>query len=829
VSLSWALALRAIRGRPLRALLTTIAIALGIAVVLGVSVTSNGLDAESRAAAQAAAGSADLDVRVAAGTGLSAEAAAQLSRLAGVSAAVPLYEKSVVARIDSADVAGTVVNVLALRDGGVALRPLSLAAGRMPSPFSHSEVVLDEGLAASLAATTHRGPLALGSTLQLTTATGPDVFRIVGFSNGGGLGGFARDGVFITETAMLDQFSLGLRTAMVALHLTPGADASHVDDLVRAALGPAVTAVDPRAGAGSPLGEVQPLLLMVTVLSLVVGAGATANSVALATSERRRETALLRAAGASARQVFRIFMSEAAILIAAAIPVGVAVGIVLAGFLQARAAPADLPSLPLDVGPWQVLVAVLVGVAAAAAGAIVPALAGGRRAILSGLRAHPGPDRERLGTFPLALAPPALAAGALLFLLGDGGAAAIGTVLVIAGVLCALPVLAPWVAGLVGNMASTVSPRSGTAARNLVRRRNRTALTLSGLTISVASAVAVSALATGAIDGGNAWVSHLFTGDVVMRSPVTGTAQVAAGIAASPGVRAALPLRFLSVATGGSIIGVTAVNSPAYETGGGLDVTTPSRADAFRAVSNGAAVLAPSAFAAAHGWLVGASVPLVTSRGTVPFLVAGIVDHSFPSGNGQESLIMDSNVAVHYFGDTAAGFDDLDVVTNGDTSVVMDTAASYGLSAVTVDSIRGAAQRALQQALGLLAAVAILALVTSMTAVVNTLVVNIRQGSRDLSVMRAVGLDRGGALGMVLAEAGILAVSGTIIGVVTGCAVVAGMLRAIATPGFAPSFAFPVTTAIAVVSAVVGGTIIATAVPAVRAARSSIVAAIRQD
>jgi putative ABC transport system permease protein len=116
-----------------------------------------------------------------------------------------------------------------------------------------------------------------------------------------------------------------------------------------------------------------------------------------------------------------------------------------------------------------------------------------------------------------------------------------------------------------------------------------------------------------------------------------------------------------------------------------------------------------------------------------------------------------------------------------------------------------------------------------MIAVVNTLVVNIRQGSRDLSVMRAVGLDRGGALGLVLAEAGILAVSGTIIGVVTGCAVVAGMLRAVATPGFAPSFAFPLTTAIAVVSAVVGGTLIATAVPAVRAARSSIVAAIRQD
>ncbi len=190
---------------------------------------------------------------------------------------------------------------------------------------------------------------------------------------------------------------------------------------------------------------------------------------------------------------------------------------------------------------------------------------------------------------------------------------------------------------------------------------------------------------------------------------------------------------------------------------------------------------------------------------------------------------MDRNVAVHYFGDAAAGFDDLDVQTTGSDAVLMNTAASYGLSAVTVDDIRGSAESSLQHALGLLLAVAIVALVMSMIAVVNTLLVNIRQGSRELSMLRAVGLDRGGAQRLVLTEAAVLAASGAVLGVITGCAVVAGMLRAVATPGFAPSFAFPITAAIAVVSAVVGGSIIATVVPAVRAARTSIVAAIRQD
>ncbi len=813
----------------MRALLTATAVALGIAVVLGVAVAITGLDAESRSAAQASAGASDLDIRVTAGTGLAAEDAARLGTLPGVADEVPLYEKRVIARLTTNDVSGTTVNLLALRGGGVALRPLSLASGRLPKPDSHVDVVVDQGLAVVLAQAEHRAPLQIGDTLELTTVTGPDTFTIVGFSDGGGLGGFTRNGVFITETAMLDQFRLGLRTAMVALHLSPGADSAQVSDEVRASLGNGVTTVDPRTGAGSPLGEVQPLLLLVTVLSVVVGAGSASNSVALAASERRRETSLLRAAGASSREVFRLFVLEVCILAAAAIPFGVAAGIALAAFLEAHLTPADLPVPTLDVSALQVVLAVLAATLAAVVGGAISALPTGRRPILAGLRPHPGSERERVGTFPVALAPLALAAGALLFITGDGTAAAVGSVMVIAGVLCALPLIAPWAARAVGFVASAFTPQAGAATRNLVRRRNRTALTLSGLTISVASAVAVSALAAGAVSGGDAWVSQLFSGNVVVRSPVAQTDAVQASIASTTGVRTALPLRFLSVASGSSVIGVTTVDTASYEAGGSLKVVTPERADAFRAIGNGPAVLAPSSFATAHGWLVGSSVPLLTSRGTMPFLVAGIVEHSFPSGNGEESLIMDRNEAVQVFGDTAAGFDDLDVVTTGNTSAVMGSAAEFGLSAISLDDIRGSAERALQHALGLLLAVAIVALVVSMIAVVNTLLVNIRQGSRELSMMRAVGLDRGGARALVLTEAAVLAATGAILGVATGCVVVVGMLRAVSSPAFAPSFTFPIVAAITVVTTVIGGSIIATLLPAIRVARSSIVAAIRQD
>jgi len=829
VSLGLTLALRAIRGRPLRSLLTAVAVALGIALVLGVAVTLSGLDAVSRSAARASAGGSDVDVRVTAGTGMAAEDAARLGALPGVGAEAPLYEKRVIARLTVADVDGTTVNLLALHGGSVALRPLSLASGRLPTSTSRVEVVVDQGLAVSLARSQHRPPLRNGDTIELTTVTGPDTFTIVGISNGGGLGGFTRNGVFVTDTAMLGQFRLGLRTALVALRLSGAGERAHVVDEVHTSLGAGVTTVDARAPAGSPLAEVQPLLLLLTVLSVLVGAGSAATSVALAASERRRETGLLRAAGASSARVIRLFVLEIAILAAAAIPVGVLAGVALAGYLETQLAPLDLPPPGLHVSALQVVLAIVSGVGAAVAGGAVTAYAAGRPTILAGMRPHPGAERERLGAVPLSLAPPALIAGAVLLMIGSGAVAAVGAVLVVAGVVCSLPLLAPLTVRAVGAAAAAATPQAATATRNLVRRRNRTALTLSGLTTSVAVAVAVSALAVGAVSGGDAWVTGLFSGNVVVRSPVAQTAAVEASIASTPGVQAALPLRFLSVASGSTVLGITTVDTASYEAGGGLDVTAPARAEAFRAIGNGAEVLVPSGSASERGWLVGSVVPLLTGRGTVRFRVAGIVAHSYPSGNGEESLIMDRGQAVRYFGDTAAGFDALDISSSGNPSAVAAAAAAFGLSAVGVDDIRAGAERALQHALGLLLAVAVVALVMSMIAVVNTLVVNIRQGSRELSMIRAVGLDRRGVRRLALTEAAVLAVSGAILGVATGCALVVGMLRAVATPQFAPSFTFPLLATVAVVGTVVAGSLIAAIVPATRAARSSIVAAIRQD
>ena len=107
--------------------------------------------------------------------------------------------------------------------------------------------------------------------------------------------------------------------------------------------------------------------------------------------------------------------------------------------------------------------------------------------------------------------------------------------------------------------------------------------------------------------------------------------------------------------------------------------------------------------------------------------------------------------------------------------------------------------------------------------------VNARQGTRDLALLRAAGLSRRRALRLVLTEAGLLATTGTFLGVAAGCGLALPLLRAGSSPGFEPQFVLPLGTAAAALAAVVVGSLLAAALPARRASRAAIVSAIRHD
>ena len=824
----WLLVVRAIGARPLRAMLTAASVALGIAVVLAVQIAIAGLTVQAGEAQVQQAGASSLDVRVDVGSGLEPAQITTLSDLPGVVQAVPLYEKQVTAGPAGSSLVGNAVTLVGLQDSTAALRSVTVMTGRLPIPGSTSEVAIDQGLSTSLTGG-FGSPIHLGQKLQLITGTGPDLFTVVGFTSGTSGGpSFTHNAVFVDDAAMLGQFGLGLHTPLVALRFGPGVTVAAVSSEVHAAFGPTVTTYDPRASAAAPLQDLEPLLVLATVLSLIVGAGVTANSAALAAFERRREIGLLRAAGASSRQVFRLFALEVATVAAAGVPLGVAGGLVLGALFNSSLAPADLATPSLMPQGGQVVAAIAAGLGASLVGGLLP------------FRSRPAPD-PRLAPSPSdrrASAPECPAARRQpraprrrRHLLPEqrerrrrpryrhppprsGGCASPARSMVIR--LLALAA-SPFVSG------------AHPGAAHLIRARNRTAMTTAGLAIAVATAVGASALTAGALTASDSWVSHLFAGDTLVTSPVTQNDQVAAAINSSPGVAQATALRFLSETVAGASEGVTAIDPAAYNSLGGLDVVSGDRTAALDALENGPSFLEPAGLAAATGWTIGSQLPVQTQKGIVYFTIVGMVSHSFPSGDGGESLVTADDLARTYFGATADGFDDLVVTTHGSAAAVSATAASYGMRAVPVSTIAGDARDALQHSIGLVLAVAIISVIIAMLAVVNTLLVNVRQGTRELALLRAVGLGSREAMRRVLTEAGLLAGAATLIGVAAGCLIAVPMLQASSTPTFDPGFVFPFETVVVLVLVVVLAAIVATMRPARRAVRTSVLSALRHE
>jgi putative ABC transport system permease protein len=214
----------------------------------------------------------------------------------------------------------------------------------------------------------------------------------------------------------------------------------------------------------------------------------------------------------------------------------------------------------------------------------------------------------------------------------------------------------------------------------------------------------------------------------------------------------------------------------------------------------------------------------------VTFTVSGILYHSLPGSTGQESAVFSEATALRRFG--VDFFDVLQIIPSGaslDLHAVRQQALNYGMDVVSVDQIANAVDSGLAGLVLVLQALGAVGIAVALLGIINTMLVSVAEGRRELALLRSLGMTRRQLGRLVISEAVSLALAGAVVGAVVGTLGLVGLLRALSTSTFQPVVVLPWVAAADAAIGLILAAILAALIPARRAARGSIVEALRVE
>ena len=846
-------ALKGMARRKLRTALTAIAIVLGVALITGTYVLTDSI--------KGAFGGIFTQVYRGTDATVTGKAAFNLSS-SGTTTAPPFAE-SLLGKVKALpDVANAVGGVggnahLVLKGkvvhfGGAPnlgfsvdpsqpeLNSLTLVSGKWPGT---NQVVIDE-------ATVHKKHLQLGETIGVQ-ANGPTlpmkISGIVHFGGASSLGGATLSGFDLSTAQRL--FARVGKLDQIRAKAKSGVTPAKLAAEIRAIL-PAGTQV--RTGAGqakedakdteSFLNFLQDFLLAFGGIALFVGSFVIANSLSITIAQRTRELATLRTLGASRSQVRRTIVLEGIVMgaFASVVGIGVGLGLGVGLFKLFDAVGFTLPNNGLVLHGRTVVVALIVGIGVTLLASLRPAFRATRVPPIAAVRegALIQPTRfarlRAVGSGVLAALGFALLAYGLF---GHGLGTTkvltfmgLGTLFIFFGVSLLAARIARPLAWALGAPMSRLGGAAGALARDNARRNpQRTASTASALMIGLALVTLVAVIAAGITKSFRGAVDDLWTsGYAITAQNNFDPIPIAAGnvAARTPGVQAIANVRGGDALILGGVHQATAVNPGASEI---FRMTwVHGSNDVFKELgAHGAFV--DKGFAKDHHLTVGSPLKLTAPSGqSVALRVLGIFKP--PTGGSPFGPVTISDATwdrlydapqnIYSFvrfktGETAANEAALKQELKGFPNAKVQTKKKFidnqisGLTAI----------------LNVLYVLLALSVVVSLFGIVNTLVLTVFERTRELGMLRAVGMTRRQVRRMIRQESVITSLMGGVIGIVLG--LVLGALLAVRVDFIV--FALPVGQVIgfAIAAIVVG--IIAAIFPARRAARLNVLEALQYE
>ena len=788
-------ALKGLIARPVRTILTTLAIVLGVAMISGALTLTDtmrgGADGLTKAAYDGT------DAVVSAKTAFAVSSSDYVAKKPTVDAAllervrsVPQVEAAVGDVNDEAKIIA--------RDGkpagdgpyfGVGFdsrttaakdtTPFRLADGRWAT--APGEVVIDAG-------TAEKQKYAIGSTVKIAAHGTTKPYEVVGVANFGTVKslGTATFAVFDLRAAQT-LFGKAGRYDSILVVGKDGTPAAGVREAIGAELGSAAQVQTAKAqdrftldGLKMFIGIITVVLIVFGFVAVLVGAFTIFNTLSITVAQRSREFGLLRMVGAARRQVLGSVLVEALVIGLLASLIGLAAGFGIAKGLDAvfSSMDMDLPDAGMVFATRTVIVSLLVGTLVTLLAGIVPAWRATRVPPVAALRdAAPGSAKVRLPSRAVRL-----------------------------------------LASLIGRVTERVGGSAGRLARrNAMRNPGRTAITASAMMIGVALVTLVTVVAEGLRDSTTGSLerrvnaTHVITGSDGW-SPTDPA--VATALATTPGVDGVTAIRQdVALASGDKEI----VNSVDPKTVGGL--FTFGWSDGSDSVLTGLGAdgaIVDEGWAKEHELAVGDRFSITSPSGEKLALnVRGIEDSPVIDAIALGPITISQAAYDGAFENRNNVLTFVKAQPGADLGAVF--AAHPDAKALTKAAYKEQTTADIDSLLAIFYVLLALAVIVSVFGIVNTLVLSTFERTRELGMLRAVGMSRRQVRRMVRHESIITALIGAGLGIGAGLALAYAVTAAFADEGL--SFAVPAGSLIVLVVVAMIAGVLAAILPARRASR----------
>jgi putative ABC transport system permease protein len=831
--------LRGLLAHKLRLALTALAIVLGVTFISGTLVLTDTLNNTFSTLFTSVYHKIDFQVRGVPELGSGANATrnplpesliTSVRAVPGVGSAYGEVEgyAQFVAR-DGKPISSTVGNLGLEFDPDQQISSLHLIAGSPPA--TSNDVVMD-------AATAQSYGFSVGQRVRVLSASVPPrTFTITGiaqFGSDNNLAG-ATIAAFALPTAQRELGEAGLLDDINVV-AKPGADKAAVQAAIARILPSGAQVVtgqtvinESTSSVSQALSFFNTALLIFALISLFVGAFTIYNTFSIIVGQRTRELALLRVVGASRRQVFRSVLGEAAIVGLVSSAIGVGLGVLAAIGLEAlvNGLGNSLPTGPLTFEPRTAVVGLAVGTIVTVLSAIGPARNAVRIPPVAALADRPA---DETGTVPARrrlVSGAALAvAGVALLAIGLSkpvvALVGAGAVCIFVGVAMLAPAATRPLSSLLGRPLAALLGTPGKLGReNSMRNPRRTAQTASALMVGLALVSAMAVFGASLSESATSSVDQAISADLLITATGTGQlgASVPAAAAAVPGVTAAETVYRDQFEFKSALETITGVTPQQLASTVILRLTSGSAA----ALAQGG-LLIDSTTAKTNHLDVGDTVPVKFAyTGPATLRIGGIYQ---ANALIQSYLVSSAFFRAHFRQPTPAA---VLLRTNGSPSVNM--AVTQALARYPAAQVQTRAQfeqaqvSSINQLLNLVYALLALAVLIALIGIVNTLMLSVLERTREIGLLRAVGMRRSQVRAMIRSEAVILATFGALIGIVIGTLMGLALVSSLRQQGITET-SVPVVRLVEflVLAAVLG--LVAASWPARRAARLDVLAAI---